>query len=207
MSVADSRRSVQIAQLPPVELPEIVAAPLEMVRRMSSAIVEATTNAIENMAAQSERVASFCELVSPREPEPVITGALLVYKGWGSWVAYGCTLQKIAPYGSDPEWTFCYRKIETKEIEIGGDEGPQSPGKDEKADVLNIFHHQLAEVSVVKRKKFEFSIRTHYDEFDPMDKPEELLKLRAKTQDEFEAWVDALSTWSQGVNSMSLLTF
>lgn len=104
-------------------------------------------------------------------------------------------------------WTFCYRKIETKEIEIGGDEGPQSPGKDEKADVLNIFHHQLAEVSVVKRKKFEFSIRTHYDEFDPMDKPEELLKLRAKTQDEFEAWVDALSTWSQGVNSMSLLTF
>ena len=104
-------------------------------------------------------------------------------------------------------WTFCYRKIETKAIEIGGDEGPQSPGKDEKADVLNIFHHQLAEVSVVKRKKFEFSIRTHYDEFDPMDKPEELLKLRAKTQDEFEAWVDALSTWSQGVNSMSLLTF
>ena len=87
MSVADSRRSVQIAQLPPVELPEIVAAPLEMVRRMSSAIVEATTNAIENMAAQSERGASFCELVSPREPEPVITGALLVYKGWGSWGA------------------------------------------------------------------------------------------------------------------------
>ena len=87
MGVADSRRSVQIAQLPPVEIPEIVAAPLEMVRKMSSAIVEATTNAIENMAAQSERVASFCELVSPREPEPVITGALLVYKGWGSWGA------------------------------------------------------------------------------------------------------------------------
>ena len=86
-TVADSRRSVQIAQLPPIELPEVVAAPLEMVRRMSSAIVEATTNAIDNIAAKSERVASFCELVSPREPEPVLTGALLVYKGWGSWGA------------------------------------------------------------------------------------------------------------------------
>ena len=74
-------------------------------------------------------------------------------------------------------------------------------------DVLNIFHHQLAEVDVVKRKKLEFSIRTHYDEFDPMARPEELLKMRAKTQSEFEQWVDALSTWSQGVNSMSLLTF
>ena len=86
-TVADHRRSVQIAQLPPIELPEIVAAPLEMVRRMSSAVVEATTNAIDNIAAKSERVASFCELVSPREPEPVLTGALLVYKGWGSWGA------------------------------------------------------------------------------------------------------------------------
>ena len=86
-TVADSRRSVQIAQLPPIELPEVVAAPLEMVRRMSSAVVEATTNAIDNIAAKSERVASFCELVSPREPEPVLTGALLVYKGWGSWGA------------------------------------------------------------------------------------------------------------------------
>ena len=86
-TVADSRRSVQIAQLPPIELPEVVAAPLEMVRRMSSAVVEATTNAIDNIATKSERVASFCELVSPREPEPVLTGALLVYKGWGSWGA------------------------------------------------------------------------------------------------------------------------
>ena len=39
-TVADHRRSVQIAQLPPIELPEIVAAPLEMVRRMSSGTEE-----------------------------------------------------------------------------------------------------------------------------------------------------------------------
>ena len=101
------------------------------------------------------------------------------------------------------------RKNASNVIGIVGVDGPdlQNPAKYEKTDVLNIFHHQLAEVAVIKRKKFEFSIRTHYDEFDPMDKPEELLKLRAKTQDEFEAWVDALSTWSQGVNSMSLLKF
>ena len=125
----DHRRSIQIAQLPPIELPEVVVAPLQMVRRLSSAIVDATTGALEKMAAQSESVASLFELVSPREPAPVLTGALLIYKGWGSWgalpapppclfvssplvfelvlsraaVTHGCTLQKIAPYGSDPE--------------------------------------------------------------------------------------------------------
>ena len=125
----DHRRSIQIAQLPPIELPEVVVAPLQMVRRLSSAIVDATTGALEKMAAKSESVASLFELVSPREPAPVLTGALLIYKGWGSWgalpasppclfvssplvfelvlsraaVTHGCTLQKIAPYGSDPE--------------------------------------------------------------------------------------------------------
>ena len=73
--------------------------------------------------------------------------------------------------------------------------------------MLNIFHHQLAEIEVVKRKKFEFSIRTRYDDFDPMARPEELLRLRAKTQAEFENWIDQLTSWSQGVNSMSLLVF
>ena len=88
--------------------------------------------------------------------------------------------------------------------------GPGADGQGQRGvggDVLNIFHHQLAEVAVIKRKKLEFSIRTHYDEFDPMARPEEHLKLRAKTQAEFEQWVDALTTWSQGLQSMSLLKF
>ena len=83
----DHRRSIQIAQLPPIEVPEVMVAPLQLMRKMSSAVVDATNGALNKMASQSESVASFFELVSPREPAPVLTGALLIYKGWGSWGA------------------------------------------------------------------------------------------------------------------------
>ena len=83
----DHRRSIQIAQLPPIEVPEVMVAPLQLMRKMSSAVVDATNGALNKMASQSESVASYFELVSPREPAPVLTGALLIYKGWGSWGA------------------------------------------------------------------------------------------------------------------------
>ena len=74
--------------------------------------------------------------------------------------------------------------------------------------VSNIFHHQLDDVSITKRKKFEFTIRTQYDaENDPMARPDEKLQLRAPNQEEFEKWVDALTTWSQSLQAMSLLRF
>lgn len=169
---------------------------------------------IEKAASRSESAMNLLELMSPREPEQVIFGELRLARGWGSWVPVNCTLLRTKPRGGDDaEWTLCYAiAADKRKVAVAGApaDASETPRKStaQNDEVMNVFHHQLEQVKVKDKKKFEFKIKTTYDaEHDPMDKPEPSLLLRARSQEEFEGWVDALTTWSQSLQAMSLLKF
>lgn len=187
-----------------------LSGPMMMVKQLGTQM----SDLIEKAASRSESAMNLLELMSPREPEQVIFGELRLARGWGSWVPANCTLLRTKPRGGEAaEWTLCCALAADKRkvaVAGGAAEASETPRKSvaQNEDVMNIFHHQLEQVKVKDKKKFEFKIKTTYDaEHDPMAKPEESLTLRARSQEEFEGWVDALTTWSQSLGAMSLLKF
>ena len=187
-----------------------LSGPMMMVKQLGTQM----SDLIEKAASRSESAMNLLELMSPREPEQVIFGELRLARGWGSWVPANCTLLRTKPRGGEAaEWTLCAALAADKRkvaVAGGAAEASETPRKSvaQNEDVMNIFHHQLEQVKVKDKKKFEFKIKTTYDaEHDPMAKPEESLTLRARSQEEFEGWVDALTTWSQSLGAMSLLKF
>lgn len=192
--------------------PAPAVAAMSFVKQLSTHVLG---DFIERAASRSESAMNLLELMAPREPEHVIFGELRLGRGWGSWAPASCTLLRVTPRGSDSaEWTLCYALAgDNRKVGVAGVPPPaasETPRKSVAEDdrVMNVFHHQLKEVKVKDKKKFEFKIKTKYDgEHDPMPKPEESLTLRARSQEEFEAWMDALTTWSQSLQAVSLLKF